>query len=711
MQFGGGVLLLTLLLIVGINVSNKPRTIIKEFTKEQVRKEFAIYKQNADKTNYEISNDNKFPEVGYLLNETKTVCKGYNDQEIKPVPVVQELTNGVINGSISINSNNTIYCDLYFDKNETPTISKFDVTGKTSGNQNLTNGFTYQTDNLPFNVTYTDTESDVKQYCINETNNTTNCNWQTLSGTSGTYTLTSKNDGTKTIYIFLKDKANNISISSSKSITVDKTAPVVTSFTLTGTNDTNQTLSNTSTYTHKKEIKYSATITETNMEGYCIYEGSSCSYNNNTTATITNQSYTLANETEGQHTINIKVKDKAGNESVVDTNSTKKITLDKTNPTSTISSKSVTTNSITVTVGNSGTDISGIVQRQCKINDQSNWKDADTNGDCTINSLDDGTVLKAGTKYVVEARVKDGSGRWSSNNANINVTTEKAGFSGTGKQLIDYNPKGLSETEIGGMRRFVGTKDDVNNYVCFGYSLESDCNAVVAENDYIYRIIGIMSDGRMKLIKNKSVNQMMQWGDSSLTRKEWPDTLLYKNINGEDFLTSLSRDSQKKILTTTWRYGDITDYDYDWISTATGDDLYKIETGSSERWDSLESSSKPWSATTMAKVGLMYLSDFYYSYGGETKCYPDWDSCWYSWFLMNNSETLGVCGSEWTMDYWGPRREGKSGSCSAWTLSEIGRPEIDLQNTTLCVRPVFFLDGSTMIVSGSGGANDPFIVT
>ncbi len=551
MQFRGGVLLLTILLIVGINVSNKPRTIIREDTKEQVRKEFAIYKQNADKTNYEISNDNKFPEVGYLLNETKTVCKGYNDQEIKPVPVVQELTNGVINGSISINSNNTIYCDLYFDKNETPTISKFDVTGKTSGNQNLTNGFTYQTDNLPFNVTYT--ESDVKQYCINETNNTTNCNWQTLSGTSGTYTLTSKNDGTKTIYIFLKDKANNISISSSKSITVDKTAPVVTSFTLTGTNDTNQTLSNTSTYTHKKEIKYSATITETNMEGYCIYEGSSCSYNNNTTATITNQSYTLANETEGQHTINIKVKDKAGNESVVDTNSTKKITLDKTNPTATISSKSVTTNSIIVTVGNE-TDISGIVQRQCKINDQNNWKDAEPNGECTIDSLDNKTELKDGQEYTIQARVKDGSGRWSTNEAIVKVTTDRKLTPGQqkAKDVLGVVPNGISDNLLGDMYRFYGECNAyeggcngiVDNFVCFGYGDASkdcvnDVENITYESIYMYRIIGITPDGRLKLMVNNCEregyfgtsfwDEVAQFDEGDV---KWPDSSLFKEING-----------------------------------------------------------------------------------------------------------------------------------------------------------------------------------
>ena len=172
------VISIILLSIINLFLVFKKDTSIVEKSKinKIERKEFSILKeQTYNGEDWKESNDTTFPTSGYLLNTTKTVCKGYNDQEITPIPVTQELTDGVINGSITINSKNTIYCDLYFDKNETPTINTFNVTGKTSGGTTLNNSFTYQTDKLPFTVTYTDNENDVKQYCINETNSIENC--------------------------------------------------------------------------------------------------------------------------------------------------------------------------------------------------------------------------------------------------------------------------------------------------------------------------------------------------------------------------------------------------------------------------------------------------------------------------------------------------------------------------------------------------------
>ncbi len=694
------VIIITIIILTILNlfiVFKKDNNIVeKNKVIKLERKEFNIYLQKTvGSKDYDPSTNTAFPMSGYLLNTTKTICYGYNGNKLNSNPVTQELTNDVINGSITINSNNTIYCDLYFDKNETPTISKFNVTGKTSGNQNLTNGFTYQTDNLPFTVTYTDTESDVKQYCINETNSIANCSWQTLSGTSGTYTLTNKNDGTKTMYIFLKDKANNISTSSSKSITVDKTAPVVTSFTLTGTNDTNQTLSNTTTYTHTKNIKYSATITETNMEGYCIYEGSSCSYQTTNTTTLSKLSFTL-NDTEGNHTVNFKVKDKAGNESVVDTNSTKTITLDKTNPIATISSKSVTTNSITVTVGNSGTDISGIVQRQCKINDQNNWKDATPEGDCTINSLDNGTELKDGQEYTIQARVKDGSGRWSTNNSSVKVATAKKII--TGKSLYDNPPKGMTETEIGEMKRFVGTKEQVDNWVCFGYNdATEDCKDIV-ENDYVYRIIGINQTGEIKLIKNKPLSKLYAWNSISSAGIEWSGSDLYKNINTTEYLLTLSNYWQSKIEIHTWPQGNIAD------DNLTAKSLYEVEKSFQ---------------TINAKIGLMTLSDYFYANAGEnSKCFfnnfSDDTKCLNSWMFINNNNCSLIFQFplEWTMQAYGPEDpENSKFDTFVWNAGIIDSTVTNGRcKDEFPVRPVFYLSVDTIISSGSGTSTDPFII-
>ncbi len=449
------VIIISIVILTIINVFlvfKKDSSILEKNKVSKIeRKEFNIYLQKTvGSKDYDPSTDTAFPASGYLLNTTKTVCKGYSDQEITPIPVTQELTDGVINGSITINSKNTIYCDLYFDKNETPTINTFNVTGKTSGGTTLSNNFTYQTDNIPFTVTYTDNESDVKQYCINETNSIENCNWQTLSETNS-YSLKDNSDGEKTMYIYLKDKANNVSVTTDKStakIIVDQTKPKITSFTLTGAADEGQQLSSSTEYTHKVGITYNATITESNIESYCVYEDN-CNYQITTSTSFSKVSYTLTN-TEGSHTVNIRVKDKAGNESDV---STKSIKLDLNNPSvSKVTYKSKDTSSITVTVeGSDTTDGSGIVKYECSAKEKGVWftQVGDT---CTVTGLTDGT------EYTIEGRVTDASGRISTNSVSTKQTTTPAYKCASGETLIG--------TECVAYASDKGWKRNVTYYKC-----------------------------------------------------------------------------------------------------------------------------------------------------------------------------------------------------------------------------------------------------
>ncbi len=673
------IILLTIVSI--ITVFKKDTSIVEKSKINKIeRKEFNIYLQKTvGSKDYDPSTDTTFPTSGYLLNTTKTMCYGYNGNKLNSNPVTQELTDGVINGSITINSNNTIYCDLYFDKNETPTISKFDITGKTSNNQNLTNGFTYQTDNIPFTVTYTDNESDVKQYCINETNSTANCNWQTLSGTEGTYTLIDKNDGEKTMYIYLKDKANNVSVITDKStakITVDQTKPKITSFTLTGTADTNQTLSDSAQYTHKVGITYDATIEESNIDSYCVYEDS-CSYTSLTSTTLTNQNYTL-NDTEGEHTLTIKVKDKAGNESDIET---KSITLDTSNPTATIASNTKDTSSITVTV--SGTDTtpgSSIIERQCRKSGGS-WVNANTNGSCTINSLDNGTKLTDGTEYTIEGRVRDASGRWNTNYPSVNVKIESTGFSGTGMDLLDYSPRGLVETEsVAAWDRFVGEEGDVDNYVCFGWKTKSDC-----ENDeYIYRIISLYPVGQLKLIKDQPLQDYYPWHNDSSSCVSWEQSDLFESINGSAFYDKLDPVWQKQIDDVTWYGGSVSE---------AYEDAYLVEE---------EELSNPIEGR---KIGLMTVSDVLWSCG-ESGEYCHWDS--ENWLTYRWWDAASSAQGEWTMTESECNITHGSG---VWAVPDPAAFTYGwAYETDFETRPVFVLHSSSFISSGSGTSSDPFII-
>ena len=230
------IILIVLLTILNIFLVFKKDTSIVEKSKVSKieRKEFNIYKeQTFNGKDWELSTDTAFPTSGYLLNNEQSKCYGYNDEPITPIPVTQELTKGSIDGRVTIESSNTIYCVLYFDlDNKVPEVNEFSITGKTSSGDTLNNEFTYQTDNIPYILEYGD--NDVTQYCISNTSECTE--WTEIKEKTNTLTIEAT-DGEKTMYIYLKDKANNVSETTAKStakITVDQTKPVINTFTLTG---------------------------------------------------------------------------------------------------------------------------------------------------------------------------------------------------------------------------------------------------------------------------------------------------------------------------------------------------------------------------------------------------------------------------------------------------------------------------------------------
>ncbi len=252
------------------------------------------------------------------------------------------------------------------------------------------------------------------------------------------------------MYIYLKDKANNVSVITDKStakIIVDQTKPSVT-LTLIGAADEGQTLSDSSQYTHTNNITYDATIEESNIAEYCVYEDN-CSYTSLTSTSLTNQNYTLK-DTEGSHSVKIRVKDKAGNESDV---STQSIKLDLNNPNvSKVTYKNKDTNSITVTVeGSDTTNGSGIVKYECSAKEKGVWftQVGDT---CTVTGLTDGT------EYTIEGRVTDASGRISTNSVSTKQTTTPAYKCASDETLIG--------TECVAYASDKGWKRNVTYYKC-----------------------------------------------------------------------------------------------------------------------------------------------------------------------------------------------------------------------------------------------------
>ena len=253
------------------------------------------------------------------------------------------------------------------------------------------------------------------------------------------------------------------------------------------------------------------------------------------------------------------------------------------------------------------------------------------------------------------------------------------------------------------------TKDNVKNFVCFG----SDATTCPTEN--LYRIIGVFNN-HVKLIKydyakssllgtdgdfsqeytsnyfsgeqgeSPSSNSLYYWNNAGTNT--WSASKLNTVNLNTNFTTNIGTAWANKIATTTWKVGGGS-----WanIGTSVPKTAYQYEVGSSA------------STTTYdAKIGLMYVSDYYYSAS---------PSAW----------TLVGYNSDYTKSYASAKGENwLYGGGWDWTISRISDNSDDafyvynngyVLNDNVSfrngVRPSFSLLSSTTYVSGSGSMSDP----
>jgi len=251
-------------------------------------------------------------------------------------------------------------------------------------------------------------------------------------------------------------------------------------------------------------------------------------------------------------------------------------------------------------------------------------------------------------------------------------------YTGTqGENGIYYHNSALTNGAGDNSYRYAGASDSVNNYICLG-SDEATCPEA-----NLFRIIGVFG-AQTKVIRAKSVGYK-QWHTSQVNT--WSSSSLNTYLNGE-YLTSLGTLADK-IATTTWKVGGGL---WSNIATLVPKTAYQYEVGSSA------------STTTVdKKIGLMYVSDYYYSASPS------------AWTLVGYNE------SDATKDY----RAAKtinwlySGSYE-WTISRrsdlsdfaflvrsAGDVYNDFVTLGIVVRPSFNLESSVKYVSGSGSMSDP----
>ena len=253
------------------------------------------------------------------------------------------------------------------------------------------------------------------------------------------------------------------------------------------------------------------------------------------------------------------------------------------------------------------------------------------------------------------------------------------------------------------------TKDNVKNFVCFG----SDATTCPTEN--LYRIIGVFNN-HVKLIKydyakssllgtdgdfsqeytsnyfsgeqgeSPSSNSLYYWNNAGTNT--WSASKLNTVNLNTNFTTNIGTAWANKIATTTWKVGGGT---YANLRDAVPKTAYQYEVGSSA------------STTTYdAKIGLMYVSDYYYSASPSAWTLVGYNSDYTKSYASAKGENwLYGGGWDWTISRYSDRSD------YAFVVGYYGRVLYNYVNYNLGVRPSFSLLSSTTYVSGSGSMSDP----
>ena len=225
--------------------------------------------------------------------------------------------------------------------------------------------------------------------------------------------------------------------------------------------------------------------------------------------------------------------------------------------------------------------------------------------------------------------------------------------------------------------RYAGASESVNNYICLG------SDAATCPDANLFRIIGVFG-AQTKVIRAKSVGNQ-KWNTSN--SNTWSSSSLNTYLNGK-YLTSLGTLADK-IATTTWKVGGGT---YENIVTSVPKTAYQYEVGSSAS-----------STTYGAKIGLMYVSDYYYSASPSAWAlvgYNESDAT-KDYRAATSTNWLYLGSSEWTI----PRYSGNT--LFAFFVYSTGYGGYNIVTLSCAVRPTFSLASSVTYASGDGTQSNP----
>ena len=257
----------------------------------------------------------------------------------------------------------------------------------------------------------------------------------------------------------------------------------------------------------------------------------------------------------------------------------------------------------------------------------------------------------------------------------------KSQYTGTqGDNALYYHNSTLTNGAGDNSYRYAGASDSVNNYICLG-SDEATC-----PDANLFRIIGVFGD-QTKVIRAKSVGNK-QWHTSS--SNTWSSSSLNTYLNGE-YLTGLGTLADK-IATTTWKVGGGLMSN---IAISVPKKAYQYEVGSSSS-----------TTTVNKKIGLMYVTDYYYSASPSA-----WTLVGYNesdatkdYRAATSANWLYLGSTEWTIS------RNSDNANNAFYVNRTGRVSYSIVASYFGVHPSFNLESSVKYVSGSGSMSDPMRV-
>lgn len=181
-------------------------------------------------------------------------ARNWTDTSFVSLPVLQ-LPAGHYRANLVTNGIPSVSRIVLIHDTVTPTIVSFTVP---SNSASLTA--------TPISVTATD-NAGVTAYCLSENSAATGCSW--YGSPPANFTFTS--DGVKTLYAFVRDAHENVSVPQSRNITIDTTLPTISSFTVPGVWNSYQVPVNTLIGSDNLGTIAGYCISETNSAASCTW--------------------------------------------------------------------------------------------------------------------------------------------------------------------------------------------------------------------------------------------------------------------------------------------------------------------------------------------------------------------------------------------------------------------------------------------------------